>query len=112
MSAHVDVLAVRRWVAEHAVSDNGMHEIREGAVNERERPLIGYAATCEQARAIADAHNTRAAVAELIEAAGSVSAAIVEHYGNAMGLHLALAATGGLNERLAAALARVKGAQP
>jgi len=50
-----------------------------------------------------------AGVAELIEAAGSVSDATVEHYGNAMGLHLALAATGGLNERLSAALAGVKG---
>lgn len=54
-------------------------------------------------------HEARAAVAEMIEAAGSVNDATVEHYGNAMGLHLALAATGGLNERLSAALARVKG---
>lgn len=59
-----------------------------------------------------DLREARAAVAELIEAAGSVSDATAENYGNAMGLHLALASTGGLNERLSAALARVKGAQP
>ncbi|HIE0523770.1 TPA: hypothetical protein ACXJLS_000362 [Stenotrophomonas maltophilia] len=52
---------------------------------------------------------TRVAVAELIEAASQVSEAAVKHYGNCMGLHLALTGIGGLNERLAAALARVKG---
>lgn len=69
MSAPVDVLAVRRWVAELAVSPNGLHEIREGAVNERERPLVGYATTYEQARAIADAHNRKAALSLLQRAA-------------------------------------------
>lgn len=51
----------------------------------------------------------RAEVAELIEVAAAVSSACVSNYGNATELHLALAASGGLNERLATALARVKG---
>lgn len=68
MSAPADVLAAR-WVAELAVHPNGMHEIRAGAVNARERPLVAFAASYELAKAIADAHNRSAAVAELIEAA-------------------------------------------
>lgn len=49
------------------------------------------------------------ALTELIEVVGLVNDAAVAHYGDAMALHLALSATGGLNERLSAALARVKG---
>lgn len=63
----VDVMAVR-WVAELSVSPNGLHEIRAGAVNVRERPLVGYASTYELAKGIADDHNRSAAVAELIAA--------------------------------------------
>lgn len=59
---------------------------------------------------ITDLLEARAAVAELIEAAAQVSDASVKHYGNCMGLHLSLTGIGGLNERLAAALSRVKGA--
>lgn len=84
MSAPVDVLAV---------IDEAVATLRDDG----NRALPG------------DLEIARAAVAELIEVAGSVSDAAVAHYGDAMGLHLALAATGGLNERLSAALAGVKG---
>lgn len=85
MSTPVDVLAV-------------MDQAAEVLLDERR-------ATC--ANRLEDA---RAAVAELIEAAAPVSEAAVKHYGNCMGLHLELTGVGGLNERLAAALSRVKGA--
>lgn len=67
MTAPVDVLA-EKWVAELAVSPNGMHEIRAGHTNERERPLIGYAASYQIAKRIADDHYNSAAVAELVAA--------------------------------------------
>lgn len=51
----------------------------------------------------------RAAVAELIEAANAVSESCTKHYGHSMLLHLDVAATGGKNERLKAALSRVLG---
>lgn len=49
------------------------------------------------------------AVAELIEASKAVSNSCIENYGNNMALHLQLTGYGGLNERLAAALAQVRG---
>lgn len=52
----VDVLS-RRWIAEQTMSANGMHEIRAGAVNERYRPLVGFAASYELASVIARSHN-------------------------------------------------------
>lgn len=55
--------------------------------------------------------DARDAVAELIEAANSVSESCTKHYGHAMLLHLDVAATGGKNERLKAALSRVRGAE-
>ena len=45
------------WVAELSLSPNGMHEIRAGAVNQRERPLIAYAPTYALAQQIAREHN-------------------------------------------------------
>lgn len=99
--APVDVLAAR-WVAELAAHPNGMHEIRAGAVNARERPLVAFAASYELAKAIADAHNCSAAVAELIEAA----TACVENGGQLVSPGLAAARV----DRLRAALARCKGA--
>ncbi len=53
----------------------------------------------------------RAAVAELIEAANAVSESCTRHYGHSMLLHLDVAASGGKNERLRAALSRVRGAE-
>lgn len=52
-------MSARRWVAELALSPNGLHEIREGAVNARERPLVGYAANYDLACEIAALHNDR-----------------------------------------------------
>lgn len=48
--------------------------------------------------------------ADLIDAASLVNAACIENKGDAAGLHLAVASTGGLNERLTSALACVRGA--
>lgn len=49
-------------------------------------------------------------LSELIEAANAVSESCVKHYGAAMSLHLDVAGSGGKNERLQAALARIEGA--
>lgn len=53
--------------------------------------------------------DARDAVAELIEAANAVSEACVKHYGYGIDLHIALTGKGGKNERLLAALSRVRG---
>lgn len=85
MSAQIDVLAV--------LDESIRHAEERGNIERSDRLQAA-----------------RAAVAELIDAAAPVSEAAVKHYGNYMGLHLELTGVGGLNERLAAALARVKGA--
>lgn len=91
MTTSVDVLAVMARDATAAWNDRrGDREIQE---------FLG-----------AESNEARDAVAELIEAAEQVSDASVKHYGDCMGLHLSLTGIGGLNERLAAALAHVKGA--
>jgi hypothetical protein len=97
---------IAQWVAERDVSANGMHEIREGAVNERERPLVGYAATYEQARSIADAHNNSAAVAELIAAMRSIESMTSTHG------RIEAVRTKRLNEKARAALARATQGAP
>jgi hypothetical protein len=44
-------------IADQAISSNGMHEIRAGGVNLRDRPLIGYAVSYEYAKRIVRACN-------------------------------------------------------
>ena len=97
MTTRVDVLAVLDAYVDHWSKE---------LIRTRKDFDIHNAARSE----LAVARNAREAVAELIEAASAVSTSCAYNYGDATGLHLDLAASGGLNERLAAALARVKGA--